>query len=185
MYPFHRVEMTSMSIPAHQQTISRDNLFMSKIPKKLIIAMVDNAAYNGTAASHPYNFQHFNMEQLEIQVDGENVCGTPMALDFANQKYMRAYDSMFHVTNRSYADSGLDITYKDYANGFALFCFDLTADGCGNSSNHLELSRQGNLRFRMQFGVALPSTINVLLYGEFESTLEITNAREVLLDYRN
>ena len=185
VYAINRVEMNSMSIPAGQQTISRDNLFMSKVPKKLIMAMVDNDSFNGKNKSHPFRFQHFNLEMLELQIDGENVCGTPMPLDFSNQRYMRAYDSLFHVTNRSYNDSGLDITYEDYAKGYALFCFDLTPCGCGNSSNHLELSRQGNLRFRMQFSQPLAKTINVILYGEFESTMEITNSREVLLDYRN
>ena len=86
--------------------------------------------------------------------------------------------------NKSYADSGTDITYKDFGNGYSLFCFDLTADGCGNSGTHFELMRQGNLRFKMHFGSPLTQTINIIVYGEFESVLEVTHNREVLLDYR-
>ena len=55
--------------------------------------------------------------------------------------------------NKAYADSGSDITYKDFRRWVQyLFCFDLTADGCGNSGTHFELMRQGNLRFKMHFG---------------------------------
>ena len=96
---------------------------------------------------------------------------------------MRAYDGLFHAMNKSYADSGTDITYKDFGNGYSLFCFDLTADGCGNSAGHFELSKTGNLRFKIHFAQPLTHTINILGYGEFESVLEVTHNREVLLDY--
>jgi hypothetical protein len=185
VYPIHRGEIEVMSVPPNQQTISRDNLFMSRLPKKLIMGMVENDAFNGKKSESPFNFKHFGLKQIEVQVDGENVCGTPMQLDFSAQKYMRAYDGMFHALNKSYTDSGLDISYTDFKNGYALFCFDLTADGCGNTSNHFELAKQGNLRFKMTFEKPLTKTINVVLYGEFESILEINNAREVLLDYKN
>ena len=185
LYPIHRGEIEVMAVPPNQQTISRDNIFMSRLPKKLIIGLVENDAFNGKKNLDPFNFQHFHMRQLELQIDGENVAGTPMSLDFGAQKYMRAYDGLFHALNKSYTDSGLDISYADFKSGYALFCFDLTADGCGNSSNHFELARQGNLRLKMTFDAPLTKTINVILYGEFESILEITNSREVLLDYKN
>jgi hypothetical protein len=185
IYPLNRGEVEVMSVPPNQQTVCRNNLFMSRLPKKLIIGMVDNKAFNGDYKKLPFYFKHYDISSLEVSVDGENVAGTPLALDFAQRRYVRAYDGLFHAINKSYTDNGSDITYDDYKNGYALFCFDLTADGCGNTSDHLELSRQGNLRIKLQFDKPLPETINVICYGEFESMLEITNTREVLLDYKN
>ena len=184
IYPMHQAEIEVMSVPPTQQTISRDNLFMSKLPKKLIIGLVNNTNFNGDLQQHPFIFNHFNVVHVEVSVDGENVCGTPMMLDFSDQKYMRAYDGLFHSLNKSYSDSGLDISYEDFRKGYALFCFDLTADGCGNSSSHFELARQGNLRLKMHLNTPLAQTVNLIVYGEFESILEITNTREVLLDYK-
>ena len=94
---------------------------------------------------------------------------------------MRAYESMFHALNKSYTDSGTDINYADYINGNALFCFDLTADGCANSGSHFEVRKTGNLRIKLKFAQNLMETINILVYGEFESILEITKDREVLI----
>ena len=185
LYPLRRGEIEVMSVPAFQQTVSRDNLFMSKLPKKLIIGLMNNSNFSGALNQHPFEFDHFHANNIEVSIDGENVCGTPMQLDYTDQKYMRAYDGLFHALNKSYNDVGLDITYNDFPNGYCLYCFDLTADGCGNTSSHLELSRQGNLRFKMTLARPLASTINVIIYGEFESMLEITNSREVLLDYKN
>ena len=185
VYPIRRGEVEVMSVPPNQTTVCRDNLFMSRLPKKLIITMVSNDIFNGLKTSSPFVYHHFGLSSIELSIDGENVCGTPMPLDFAGQKYMRAYQGIFHAFNKSYTDAGNDITYQDFKSGYSLFCFDLTADGCGNSSNHFELTRQGNIRFKMNFDTPLTSTINIIVYGEFESVLEITNSREVLLDYRN
>ena len=184
VYPMHRGEIEVVSVPRHQQTVSKDNLFMSRLPKKIIIAMVPNDVFNGKESAHTFNFKHYNLKILEVSVDGENVCGTPLQLDFNNQKYMRAYDGFFHAFNRSYADSGTDITYEDFKERYALFCFDLTADGCGNNSSHFELLKQGNLRLKLHFDQPLDETITVIVYGEFESILEITNNRDVFLDYK-
>ena len=182
LYPIHRGEIEVVSVPQSQQTVTKDNLFMSRLPKKLIVAMVPNDVFNGKTTEDPYKFKHYNLRSLEVSVDGENVGGTPLQLDFANQQYMRAYDGMFHAFNRSYADSGNDITYEDFKKSYPLFCFDLTADGCGNSGGHFELVKQGNLRLKLHFAQALAETITVIVYGEFESVLEINQNREVLLD---
>ena len=97
---------------------------------------------------------------------------------------MRAYDGLFHAFNKSYSDSGNDITYEKFKKKYPLFCFDLTADGCGNADSHFELLKQGNLRLKLHFDEPLTETVTVIVYGEFESLLEINQNREVVLDYK-
>ena len=184
LYPMHRGEIEVVSIPQTQQTVTKDNFFMARLPKKVIIAMVPNDVFNGKKNQDPYEFKHYNLKSLEVTVDGENVCGTPLQLDFDDQKYMRAYDGMFHAFNKSYSDTGSDISYEDFKKKYPLFCFDLTADGCGNSGGHFELIKQGNLRLKLHFDQPLTETISVIVYGEFESILEINKNREVLIDYK-
>ena len=184
LYPMHRGEIEVVSVPQYQQTVTKDNMFMTRLPKKLIIAMVPNDVFNGKVSTDPYTFKHYKIKTLEVTVDGENMCGTPLSLDFENRKYMRAYDGLFHAFNKSYNDTGTDISYEDFKNKYPLFCFDLTADGCGNSGDHFELMKQGNLRLKLHFDDPLAETITVIAYGEFESVLEINQNREVVLDYK-
>ena len=47
IYPMHRGEIEVMSVPPNQQTVTKDNLFMSRMPKKLIIGLVKNDQFNG------------------------------------------------------------------------------------------------------------------------------------------
>ena len=184
LYPMNRGDIEVMSVAPGQQTVTRDNLFTARLPKKLVIGMVTNDVFNGAEASHSFQFKHFSLKTLEVTVDGENVCGTPLNVDFNDNRYMQAYNGLFNVLNKSYSDSGTDITYEDFKNGYSLFCFDLTADGCGNTTGHFELLKQGNLRIKMQFASPLHETINIIFYGEHESLLEVTSNREVLVDYK-
>ena len=43
----------------------------------------------------------------------------------------------------------------------------------------------GNLRIKMHFLDALPTTVNVIAYAEFESVLEIDKSRKTIYDYRD
>jgi hypothetical protein len=47
-----------------------------------------------------------------------------------------------------------------------------------------QVTKNANLRIKARFKDNLTETVNLLVYGEFESVLEITKQREVLLDYR-
>ena len=184
IYPLHRGDIEIHTVPTSQQTVTKDNLFTSRLPKKLIIGMVANDTFNGKQEDEPFEFKNHGLKSLEISVDGENVAGTPLNLDFSKQRYMKAYDGIFHAFNKSYADAGNDISYEEFKKDRALFCFDLTADGCGNDSGHFELQKQGNLRVKLHFEKPLTETLAIIFYGEFESILEINQNREVLLDYK-
>lgn len=184
LYPVNRTEMEVLTIPSGARTIARDNFFSGKIPKKLIFVMLDNDAMNGSYTRNPFNFQHYRIQSIELTVDGEPVAGCPLTLDMGQNRKVRAFNNLFNVVGKSYTDVGQDITYDDFSHGYSIFCFDLTPDGCGNTSRHFELSKTGNLRLKLQFEANLAATINVLVYGEFENVIEITRTRELLMDFK-
>lgn len=183
LYPIHRVETETMPIPVGTRTITKDNFFSGKLPRRLILAMLSNEAFNGSFQHTPFNFKTYGLESVELTVDGENVAGTPLNCDFQGGLYCRAYDNMFSSMQKAYKDAGIDISYSDFASGYALFCFDLTPDGCGACNEHFEVQRNGNLRMKLRFAAATTETINILVYGEFDSVIEITKEREVLMEY--
>ena len=60
--------------------------------------------------------------------------------------------------------TGLYISREDYANGYALYAFDLTADL--GEDDHFNLVRQGNVRL-----------------AEFENVIEVDRDRNVIFDF--
>ena len=50
---------------------------------------------------------------------------------------------------------------------------------------HFNLAKDGSVRLDLKFVVALPNTINVVAYAEFENVIEIDRNRNVIFDYGN
>ena len=43
--------------------------------------------------------------------------------------------------------------------------------------------RQGNMRLALKFADALPATISVVAYAEFENVIEVDRDRNVIFDF--
>src|SRR5258705_2896316 len=87
-YPFRRIVTKVKSIPAGIQNYNADSLFMGVLPERVIMGMVKHTAYNGTMTEDPFNFEHFNLTYISLNVNGEST--TPLLLDFKNGKYIKA-----------------------------------------------------------------------------------------------
>ena len=98
------------------------------------------------------NFRHFNVSEISLYLDGQQQEGIkPMALNYADSYYIRAYNTLFSGTGKICRDEGIAIDRNDYANAYALYTFDLTVD-LGDEENS-NLMRQGSVRL-----VLKPST---------------------------
>ena len=185
-YPIRRVDCKVLTIPGGFGAFNPDNIFLGRIPKRIVLGLVDTEAFNGTYASNPFNFKHHNLTQVGVYVDGEQIPRKPLFLKFdaaGGQNYIAGFQSLFTGSGKLTQDTGNQITRSDYSSGYTLFCFDLTPDHC--PGDHFELIKPGNLRVELHFAQPLANTVNLVIYAEFESVIEIDSNRNVLYDYTN
>ena len=182
-YPIRRVVCKSFTVPAGYLDVSHEKLFSGQLPVRLIVGLVDNRAYNGDRERNPFNFQHFSLTEIGIYLVGQLHGVKPLKLDFATGRYVAAYAGLFGGTNKINRDEGNDISRSDYANGYALYAYDLTPDLAEN--DHVNLTRQGTVRLDLKFGEALEHTVTVVAYAEFENTIEIDRNRNIVFDFSN
>ena len=184
-YPLRRVDFKIFSIPRGALNFSQDNCFNGGIPKRIVLALVDNDAYSGNFAKNPFNFKTNNLSFIGMYQDGEAVPGKPLQPNFdpAHPAFIMAYQNLFSGTGLMYHDLGNSISREDFNKGYGIFCFDLTPDLSNGA--HFNLVKQGNLRFELQFTQALPQSVNVLLLAEDEKLLEVDNQRNILFDFSN
>ena len=180
-YPVSRVETKVFSVPKGNRMANQENLFLGQLPKRLVIGMIDNKAFNGDKTKNPYNFQHFDADYLALHIDGKQVPSKPLTPDFDHGLCTRGYASLFTSTGFMGHDRGNQISCEEYSRGFTLFAFDLTADL--DDGGHFQLVKQGNLRLELHFKTPLPETINVIVYAEFDNVIEVDKARNVIFDY--
>lgn len=185
-YPIKRIDFKVFSVPNGALNISQDNIFNGRIPKRIVMTMVDNDAYSGNYKKNPFNFKHNDLSFLGIYVDGEPLPGKPLQPNFDPAKglsFISAYKSMFSGTGMMFEDLGNDASRDEFNLGYGIFCFDLTPDLSGGG--HFNLIRKGNLRLELQFAKTLPRSINIIVLAEFENVIEVDNQRNILFDFTN
>lgn len=184
-YPITRVEVKTFTLPAGIRNKTLDNVFLGQVPKRIIIGMVTNAAYNGDFKKNPYNFQHFKTNFFSLYVDGEQVPSKPLQPHYEADKgkYVMAYHSLFSGSGIQFSNSGLLINRDDYDDGYCLMAFDLTPDLSASDTTHWNLVRNGSVRMELGFDEALTETVNCLVYAEFDNVIEIDRHRNVNVDF--
>ena len=180
IYPIRRVECKSFIIPAGNPSLMKDSVFSGLVPKTFVFGLVKSEVFNGAYKKNPYNFQQFNMSSVGLTVNGESMPFKPIQLSFgANSRFIEAFSTLFSGTGKMYSNNGNDISRDEFANGNAIFAFDLTADMCGSSSHF----NNGNLAVDIKFSTPPTAAVSLVCYGEFENLIQIDSERNVIYDY--
>jgi len=172
-YPIHRVVCKSFTITQNYLNVNHEKLFSCQLLTRLVIELVDNRAFNGNRELNPFNFQHFNLHEIGLYLDGQQQHAVrPIEPNFVDVQYIRASNTIFAGTGKLGSDESLFINREDYGNGYTLYAFD-----------HFSLVRQGSVRLALKFAQALPATVTVIAYAEFENVIEIDRNRNVVFDF--
>lgn len=180
--PIRRVELKHFTIPAGLTTPPHNNLYSGRLPKRIIMCMVTQTSMSGSFTENPFNFQHFDLEAIALNVNGDMVPAVKFQPDFTNGLYMREYMSLFDGMDISHKGLGIIINREDFSKGYTFFVFDLSSDNDPNSQFY-DSRRSGHVYFEMRFGKAIASAINVIVYGEFLGEILIDKYRNVLTDF--
>ena len=182
LYPINHTEMTTFTIPKGQKSYTKDRLFPDQAPKLLLIAMVENTAFNGDIEKNPFNFQHFNLNKIALYREGRSIPGRPFAPDFTDGHYMQCYMNAMRTLNYFNTDDTNGLAPTDWVGGYTFHAYDLSPDN-DISATYRQGITSKNLRLELFFKTALPLTINVLLYAVYDSQVEITQLRDVITHY--
>ena len=182
-YPLKRGHVKTYTIPAGNLNHSQEQLFTGDIPSRIVIGIVDNDSFNGRYDRNPFNFKHYSLTQIKLFLDGQQQLVRPIETNYAARNFINGYVSLFNATGKYMKDENLDISREDYNRGYALYAFDLSPDL--GDSGHFQLQREGSVRVDLKFAAALPNTVNVICYAEFDSVIEVDRHRNVIFNYSN
>lgn len=180
-YPVRRGVVTSFTVAQGHMNISKGNVVTGQLPRRVVVGLVSNKGFNGNTTANPFQFQHYDLSKLSLSLDGTQFPNTPLSPNFGEDKYLRSYMTLFEGTGMLNDDRGHGIERDAYKQGFALYAFDLTADMTEGA--HVDPIKHGNLRMDLQFKTALPETVNVVVYCEYDNVIQIDMSRNVIADY--
>ena len=190
LYSLRRIELLNFNVPGNTRNFNLDNLYLGRLPIRIILGLVNSKSYEGDPEYHPYQFVHADINKIALYMNGEVVNGTPFTPDFGsgnskNRKYGREYLSLFQATNQTWANNaGFAQGLWDYRDGFTLFGFNLSTSGYNICSDKvIEAHRHGSIRLELGFAEDLPEPHTLIVFAEYNASLEINKTRDVLIDY--
>jgi hypothetical protein len=159
-----------------------NNAFLGPVPDRILIALVKNAAFVGSASSIPFDFHHYDITNLVLYVNGVQHPSEPLTMDCSSPfGATRAYETLFSSTGILHDDRANLITLEMFTKGFYVLGFDLTPDR-ESDQDHISLPRQGNVRIEAFFVKPLPEPVTCIWYAEFPGHIEIDYSTNVTVE---
>jgi len=181
-YPIRRVICKSVTVPQNFYDLSHEKLFSGQLPNRIIVGLVRNDAFSGHVGHNPYNFNHFNLSEISVYADGQNVQNIkPLKIDFERNLFISAYNNLYTGTGRLFHDEGLAINRLEFPEGNALYAFDLSPDLTDDQK--FDQLRTGSVRLQLKFSQQLAVPVTLIIYAEYQNVIEIDRNRNVMFDF--
>ncbi|KAE8752845.1 hypothetical protein FOCC_FOCC000583 [Frankliniella occidentalis] len=184
-YPICRTECKTLTINAGLRSKVFDSVYLGQLPKRVILGMVDNTAFNGAYTENPFNFDHMDLSFAALYINGVQVPARGLNPDFTHArstKYADCYQTLFSGSGVHHKDEGNGIDREAYPGGNCFLIFDLSPDRSSHEG-HWNLQQTGCLRIELRFKRDLVKAVNLVVYAEFQSLIEIDKYRTVHTDY--
>ena len=112
------------------------------MPDRILIVLVKNAAFVGSASTNPFQFHHY-MTNIVLHANGVQHPSEPLTMDcFSSFGTTRAFETLFSSTCIHHDDRAHMITLEMFTKGFYILAFDLTPDRKADEEHKAYLVRE-------------------------------------------
>lgn len=109
-----------------------------RIPHTVVCVLLKSKNFDGSYDTNPLHFPHFNLNRINLTINGKSSPQTRYEPDFPNNLYMREFYNLFKQTGNLKFDQSLCIDYILFKNGQTMMVWDNTPDLCSAQHIHSE-----------------------------------------------
>lgn len=183
IYPLLKSELRVFTMTGGQREWDEDEVFQGRIPQRVVVVMVHGNAYIGDVTRNPFYFEKFGLQTPKMLVNGEEYPSEPIVLVHNNEtRDILGYDQLIRQSGALLGAREMMISSEDWSHGSTILMWNNIPDTLSADATHLNPKKSGNLRFKFTFGAAPGHIVNILVYGEFQTTLEIDPNGAVIYD---
>jgi len=146
-----RVELKTITFSAGSKSLLIDKAVLAPVPKRLLLTMVKNADFIGTVDTNPFKFQHYEISDFSLFVNGKQYRNDGLFLGIDHEKTsVMGYRTLFEGSGIHHPNAGRQITHDKFVNVYFMLLFDLThvQDASEAHTSHPE---QGNIRVELHY----------------------------------
>ena len=126
VYPTVRSEIRTFNHPNDSVYFEANNIFHNQLPNRVIVALMDKTAFNGSDTKYAFSYKTFNITSIKQLVRGEEYPYRILELDHQNEsKDLRGYHQFLQATERLTRRKGNRVQAEDWGRnkGCTLFVF--------------------------------------------------------------
>ena len=179
IYEFNKAEISAIPVSQDTTELLKEDLFHGRIPKYLIMFMVSNTAFHGDYSRNPYNFKHYDLKSILLTRDDENIPYERFQPDFKNGKCLREFMSLYQSNDLLGKNAILPINYEEFKSGYTHFQWNMSDNRKGVNAGP---NQRGNMKLTLAFEDKTPEAFVIVLYGIFESTIQVFANDQVIVD---
>jgi len=117
-----RVELKTFIFSAGSKSLSIDNAVFGPVHKRLLFTVVKNADFIGTVDTKPYKFQHYDISDYSLFVNGKLYPNEGPSLGMDHEKTsVRGYRTLFEGSGIHHSNAGHQITHDSFFNGYTCY----------------------------------------------------------------
>ena len=182
LYPVRRVKMMYYSCGANVVDLSNFNLLTTEgnlLPRRIIVVMVREDAVHGNYNRDPFNYQHFSLAEFSLKVGSEQIPLPELKCNMDNDRndILRPLFSALLANHSLFSNEELGINPSNYRNGSVFLAWDLSQMPPGQS---FEMTQEKPVSLILKLRRANDFVINVIVYSEYDSEIEMMNNRKVI-----
>ena len=181
LYPFMHKQFTGHTIEQNSLTSRAYNLFQGMLPNMIVVALVDDRAYNGDLKFNPYEFGHFGVREIDVRVGSKLLNAVRVQLDLvdaADMKYVEAYGYLLSALRKWTGNDGSMVGRSDFIGGYTLFVYDLE-NGFADEENYPAFTT-GSVHIDFKFSSKRDHEIQAVICGYYRTINVIDGSRRVV-----
>ena len=182
IYHVPRSIVTTHTIGSGNLTFKLPNFNTGDIPSRIFIALMSSERWSGVYKLNNYKYEHFDLTEVDIKVDGRSKFGRAIKANFANQDYNEIYLNTMQALGQFGGPFSNDLSYNDFGNGHTLIGCELTSS-FGEDAQYRDPIKTGNMELQLTFATALNEAVDVIIYRDFENSFEINSDRKISKDW--
>ena len=174
-YIYNRTLHKSYILGVNQTSLTADLVWSQVVPRRLYLVIVDLEALTGKYNANGVYFQHGNLSNVTIAINGTPVY--QISSDFESDKFSCLYYETLKALGLEQSHLLSRDTFKD-GGTILVFSFD------GSEEGTLSKEISGNLRVTLNFAAPKAENRCILMFGESTGVIGIDSKRSVSCDVR-
>ena len=180
IYPIRQTKLVKYSLATGSLSFYKDQIFGDmRLPKFVLVTFQKTSALHGDFNKEAATFSHANVSSITLSrnTDYRETYNTDFTAN--NENFAAAYvKSIIRNLGMLNKNMNIGIDYTRFSGSCPFFTYVLAPDF---DVDQKQIAQQGNLKLEIKFRKALTEPTSLLVYGVFDSEIQINRFNEITL----